>query len=81
MGKRVLLVPPVVREEAQVPARRRAPPRGVAAAAGRYPANIHRITFPLSTGTRVRGEICSVRIFRSCTADRRQKASPVVATG
>jgi hypothetical protein len=80
-GKKPILIPPVVREEARVAARRRAPPRGVAAAAGRSPANIHRITFPLSAGTWVCGEIGIVRVFRSCTADRRQKASSVVATG
>ena len=73
-------VSPVIRKHARVAAGtagERPPPRGIAAASGRTPADIHRVTFPFSTGSLMGGKIGSVRIFRSGAANRWHKTSPI----
>ncbi len=64
------LVSPVKRKRARIAAGQRPSPRGIAAAAGRAPANIHRVSFPLSAGTLMGGKVGIVRIFRSGAANR-----------
>jgi len=66
-------VSPVIRKHARVSAGtagERPPPRGIATASGRTPADIHRVTFPFSTGSLMGGKKGSVRIFRSGAANR-----------
>jgi hypothetical protein len=73
-------VSPVIRKHARVAAGtagERPPPRGIATASGRTPADIHRVTFPFSTGSLMGGKIGSVRIFRSGAANRWHKTSPI----
>ena len=67
------LVSPMIRKHARVAAGtagERPPPRGIATAAGRAPADIHRVSFPFSAGPLMGGQVGSVQIFRSGAANR-----------